>query len=218
MAPSTLLEIECSALIPALTLYYYQLRQVDEMHARLEQVIFSGLYVWFCKFCTNASGKTSQEQRFLPDNKVNLCPGQAGRRVGSKVLELYCWREKAGKGDGKRYNRLIELLTFISQNVWKQLFGKAADSLEKGSSSENEYMIIDESPVTNTFVSVPSDLGNMNCAAYMAGVVSGILDAASFPGTVSAVFKRAEEPGGREGTVILINFSDEVIEREERLA
>jgi len=54
-----------------------------------------------------------------------------GNGIGKKVLELQCWREKPSKGEGKRYNRLIELLTFISSSVWKGLFGKAADSLEK---------------------------------------------------------------------------------------
>jgi hypothetical protein len=141
-----------------------------------------------------------------------------GRRVGHKVLELQCWRERQGKGDGKRYNRLIELLTFISSTVWKSLFGKAADSLEKGSQSENEYMIIEELPVTNTFVSDGSCPGNLNVASYIAGILAGILESAAFPATVTAVASGGSEEGGKESTVFLINFSDEVMKREARLA
>lgn len=35
-------------------------------------------------------------------------------------------------------------------------------------------------PLTNTFVSVPTDLGQLNCAALVAGIIAGVLDGASF--------------------------------------
>lgn len=35
-------------------------------------------------------------------------------------------------------------------------------------------------PMTNSFVSVPADLGQLNCAALVAGVIAGVLDGASF--------------------------------------
>lgn len=68
---------------------------------------------------------------------------KSGHRVGQKLFELLCWREKLGKGDGKRFIRLIDLLTFISSTAWKALFGKAADSLEKSTGADDEYMIIE---------------------------------------------------------------------------
>lgn len=34
--------------------------------------------------------------------------------------------------------------------------------------------------MTNSFVSVPADLGQLNCAALVAGVIAGVLDGASF--------------------------------------
>jgi hypothetical protein len=149
---------------------------------------------------------------------------KAGHRVGVKVLELYCWREKAAKGgEGKRFVRLIDILTFISSTVWKSLFGKGADSLEKcykeSGEIEDEYMIMDADPVTNMFVSVPLDMGNLNVASYLAGLIAGILDSASFPGTVTAVFSRPEDGSSqaRDRTVFLIKFSAEVMEREARL-
>jgi hypothetical protein len=141
----------------------------------------------------------------------------AGNGIGKKVLEMQCWREKPAKSEGKRYNRLIELLTFVSQSVWKGLFGKAADSLEKVDNADDEYMILEADPVTNAFISVPPDMGNFNCAAFVAGIVAGILESASFPATVTAVTSRPEG-GAREGTVLLIKFTAEVIDRELRLA
>jgi len=142
---------------------------------------------------------------------------EAGRGIGHKVLELQCWRDKQGKGDGKREIRLIGMLSFVSSNVWKYLFGKAADSLEKSTEEEDEYMIIDADPVTNRFVSVPSDMGSFNCAAFIAGIVAGILESAAFPAKVTAVSTDPEEGSSRERTVFLIKFSGEVMEREARM-
>lgn len=123
-----------------------------------------------------------------------------------------------GKGEGKRNIRLLELLTFVSSTVWKSLFGKVADSLEKSTGADDEYMIMDAEPVTNTFVSVPADMGNMNVAAFLAGVIAGVLEGASFPATVTAVTSSPEEgSSARDPTVFLIKFSPEVIEREARL-
>lgn len=41
-------------------------------------------------------------------------------------------------------------------------------------------MIHENSPVTNTFVSVPADMGHLNCAAFIAGIIAGALDSARF--------------------------------------
>lgn len=41
-------------------------------------------------------------------------------------------------------------------------------------------MIRDHAPVTNTFVSVPADMGHLNCASFLAGVIAGVLDSARF--------------------------------------
>ena len=44
-------------------------------------------------------------------------------------------------------------------------------------------MIHESSPVTNAFVSVPADMGQLNCAAFLAGIVAGVLDSARFVST-----------------------------------
>ena len=51
----------------------------------------------------------------------------AGHGVGVRLLELLIHREKANK----REIRLISILSFIHSTVWRTLFGKTADSLEK---------------------------------------------------------------------------------------
>ena len=70
--------------------------------------------------------------------------------------------------------RLISMLSFIHTTVWRTLFGKAADSLEKGTDAEDEYMISDANLLVNKYVSVPKDMGHLNCGAYVAGIVKVI--------------------------------------------
>jgi hypothetical protein len=55
-----------------------------------------------------------------------------------------------------------------------------ADSLERSTENEDEYMIHEREPITNAFVSAPADMSQLNCAAYIAGIISGVLNGASF--------------------------------------
>jgi len=66
-----------------------------------------------------------------------------------------------------------------------------------------------------SFVSVPRDLGSLNCGAFCAGVVRGVLEAAGFPAAVSAYSAPVEGQGTR--TNVLMKFAPEVLARETRL-
>lgn len=90
--------------------------------------------------------------------------------------------------------------------MWKSLFGKNADSLEKSNDSEKEYMIYDAEPVTNHFISVPADMGSLNCASYVAGIIAGTLECANFPAKVTAVDTAVGEGGSGCSTVYLVEF------------
>eukprot|EP00026_Physarum_polycephalum_P019239 Phypoly_transcript_21156.p1 GENE.Phypoly_transcript_21156~~Phypoly_transcript_21156.p1 ORF type:complete len:192 (+),score=11.20 Phypoly_transcript_21156:47-622(+) len=135
-----------------------------------------------------------------------------GYSVGARILELYCFRERSSK----RETKLLGILSFVYSTVWKVLFGKQADSLEKSTEQEDEYMISDNAILVNKFISTPKDLGGLNCAAIVAGIVEGILDGAEFPARVTAHTVPVE---GQKipKTVILIKFNPEVIERDRRL-
>ena len=100
----------------------------------------------------------------------------AGYGVGHRVLELLAFRER----QYKRETKLIGVLQFVSSTVWKALFNKVADSLERSTENEDEYMIHEREPITNAFVSAPADMSQLNCAAYIAGIISGVLNGASF--------------------------------------
>uniref|UniRef100_A0A0E0JN26 Trafficking protein particle complex subunit n=1 Tax=Oryza punctata TaxID=4537 RepID=A0A0E0JN26_ORYPU len=128
----------------------------------------------------------------------------AGYAVGARVLELLCHREKGNR----RETRLLGILSFIHSTVWKVLFGKVADSLEKGTEHEDEYMISEKELLVNRFISVPKDMGAFNCGAFVAGIVRGVLENAGFPAVVTAHFVPIEGQQ-RPRTTILIKFAEE---------
>eukprot|EP00527_Entomoneis_sp_CCMP2396_P009754 CAMPEP_0198136402 /NCGR_PEP_ID=MMETSP1443-20131203/56_1 /TAXON_ID=186043 /ORGANISM="Entomoneis sp., Strain CCMP2396" /LENGTH=201 /DNA_ID=CAMNT_0043797617 /DNA_START=34 /DNA_END=636 /DNA_ORIENTATION=+ len=105
-----------------------------------------------------------------------------GYGVGLRVLELLAFRAR----EYKRETRLMNVLQFVSITVWKALFGKAADSLERSIDHADEFMIVDYAPITSTFVSVPSDFGGLSADAYLSGIICGILEGAGFPARVTA--------------------------------
>ncbi|GMP35679.1 hypothetical protein CsSME_00008037 [Camellia sinensis var. sinensis] len=165
----------------------------------------------------------------------------AGYAVGARVLELLCHREKVWNSFVRYYNlfselqlsdwyiflnynylgnrretRLLGILSFVHSTVWKVLFGKVADSLEKGTEHEDEYMISEKELLVNRFISIPKDMGTFNCGAFVAGIVRGVLDGAGFPAVVTAHFVPVEGQQ-RPRTTILIKFSEEVLQREARL-
>ena len=150
---------------------------------------------------------------------------EAGYSVGHRVIEYMGVYERIGK----RETDIVNMLQFICNRVWKFLFNKVADGLERSYDSEDEYMIHDREPITNYFVSLPQDVGQLDCAAYLAGIIAGVLDASRFYARVTAhtVQPTAAEEGGNGGgdneehnveagqkTVFLVKFSPEVMLEE----
>lgn len=144
-----------------------------------------------------------------PPPSLNL----QGHSIGVKLLELLLYREPARTQ--LRPLSIISLLHFIKQNVWQHLFGRQADRLEKSTNPETpeQYMIFDNEPLVNQYISVPREMSQLNCAAFVAGVVEGVCDGAEFPAKVTAhtVAEGEMWPGK---TVFLVKFRPEVVERE----
>lgn len=80
--------------------------------------------------------------------------------------------------------------------------------------------IEDADPLVNRYISVPSDYGHFNCAAFIAGIIHGALDAAGFSAEVTtrALAKNGDaEPRSDQVAVYYIKFDASVVERERRL-
>ena len=149
----------------------------------------------------------------------------AGFGVGLKVVELASFRTK----EFKRETRLMSILHFVSSTVWKSLFGKVADSLERSIDNADEYMIVDYEPITSSYISVPSDLGQLSVDSYLSGIIAGVLEGAGFPARVTAhnvgmddneAEKTSKSLNGiprTEKAVFLCKFTKEVLARDAAL-
>jgi trafficking protein particle complex subunit 5 len=125
----------------------------------------------------------------------------------------------------------MQILQFVSSTIWKSLFGKPADSLERSIDHSDEFMIVDYEPLTSTYVSVPADLGQLSVDAFVSGILAGVLDAAGFSARVTAHSVPLEDgdhipsgantspflPPRKEKAVYLVKFSAEVLKRDARL-
>ena len=136
---------------------------------------------------------------------------ETGYGIGQRMSELVGVRERVTKRDLV----LVDFLVFVRDVIWKHMFNKAADNLEQSTDNEDEYMIYENTPITNAFVSVPDDMGYFTCAAFIAGILSGVMDSASFNAKVTA--HTVSEEGVADRTVFLVKFTREVMEREARL-
>lgn len=78
-------------------------------------------------------------------------------------------------------------------------------------------MISDNDLYVNRFISVPKDMGSLNCGAFVAGAVRGALAGAGFPARVTAHWV-AGKAGAPPRTTILIKFDEGVMAREAAAA
>ncbi|KRY20905.1 Trafficking protein particle complex subunit 5 [Trichinella britovi] len=126
-----------------------------------------------------------------------------GKIVGSKLVDLIFFRDKGYKREVK----LLGILLFIKTTLFKSIFGKEADKLERNSENPRIYYIIEREPLVNTFISVPKDKGNLNCASFTGGIIEAVLNLNNFPCKVTTVW--------HNGTTYVIEFEESVLAKEK---
>ncbi|KAJ5121408.1 uncharacterized protein N7515_009369 [Penicillium bovifimosum] len=154
---------------------------------------------------------------------------EQGYPLGLRLLDLLFYRSTStstsaltsssstSSSPPNRPLRIITLLHLIHGPLWRLLFGRAADALEHSVSPDtpNEYMITDNDPMVNTYISAPRDMSMLNCAAYVAGIIEGVCDGCGFETKVSAHNQPTDLWPSR--TVFLVRFGSAVMEREKVL-
>ncbi|XP_063988208.1 trafficking protein particle complex subunit 5 [Diachasmimorpha longicaudata] len=130
---------------------------------------------------------------------------EMGAEVGHRMTDLLIMREKGGKREVK----LLNVLLFVKNTLWKSLFGREADKLEHANDDERTYYIIEKESLVNKFVSVPKDKGSLNCASFVAGIVEAVLCDSGFPAKVTAHWHK--------GTTYMVKLDDSVITRDKQL-
>jgi len=103
----------------------------------------------------------------------------------------------------------------IHTQLWRAVFGKPADAIEKSVEKDDEYMIIDNDPQATRNISIPRDMSSLSCSAFTAGIVEAALDGLGFHGRVTA--HMTPLPGMANRTTILIKLDAAVMEREAAL-
>ncbi|KAG0717111.1 Trafficking protein particle complex subunit 5 [Chionoecetes opilio] len=130
---------------------------------------------------------------------------ELGQHVGVRMVELLFVRER----NYKRETKLLSILLFVKGTLWKSLFGKEADKLDRATDDERTYYLIEKEPLVNRFVSVPRDKSSINCAAFVAGIIEATLNSTGFPAKVTALWHM--------GTAFMIKFDDTVLVRDRQL-
>eukprot|EP00922_Rhytidocystis_sp_ex-Travisia-forbesii_P019320 GHVS01028634.1.p1 GENE.GHVS01028634.1~~GHVS01028634.1.p1 ORF type:complete len:204 (-),score=16.78 GHVS01028634.1:455-1066(-) len=175
----------------------------DRSLAKSKHEVSLSLFAFLFSEAVQYSMSQSKQGYRLEDKLHEL-----GVRVGYRVLDLLVFREK-----NKREIHILPMLKFVSQVCWKYLFGHPGVLLE-GLDQDYEYMINDKSLLVNKFISAPRDYGHVNCGAYVAGIVEGILCSGEFPAEVTA--HTVEDTPTQKSTTILIKFLPEVMAREKK--
>ncbi|OCL09939.1 hypothetical protein AOQ84DRAFT_316207 [Glonium stellatum] len=57
-------------------------------------------------------------------------------------------------------------------------------------------MLYDNEPLVNTYISLPREMSQLNCAAYVAGVIEGVCDGAGFATMGVSAHSVGEDGGG----------------------
>lgn len=83
--------------------------------------------------------------------------------------------------------RLLPVLSYVHSTLYRYLFGRPADSLEKSTDNLDEYMIGDDDMVITRAVEVPKEMSELSCGALVAGIVEAVMDGAGF---VSSIFRK----------------------------
>ncbi len=168
---------------------------------RKQDIPITAFSFLFSEMIQYMTAKSSEEKEIDLEEKLS----SLGYPIGEKILEYCCARNKIQK----RETRLNNMLLFIHNKVWEMLFGRQANGLQKSSEDEEEYRIVENEPITNKFISLQKS-GSVNCAAFIGGIIEGILNSADFKCKVSPYFYE----GGK--TFYIIKFEKDVIARENQ--
>ncbi|KAF2103886.1 TRAPP I complex [Rhizodiscina lignyota] len=186
-------------------------------NAELSRAAFAYLFVEMISYAQRrVTGIADLEKRL----------NEQGYPLGLKLLDLLLYRSapSSTQPPTTRPTRILPLLQFITTTLWRHLFSRPADALERSAANAAEYMVSDNEPLVNSYISVPREMSQLNCAAFVAGIIEGVCDGAGLKTvSVSAHWVGEGDGGGagaKEGmwpgkTIFLIKFAPEVIEREE---
>lgn len=82
--------------------------------------------------------------------------------------------EESGVLSNLKHLSFITLLQFIQDTVWKYMFGKKADDIQKINEDDSSYAIIDNEPLIASLV-LPAKVNEFIC-----GIIKGVVESATY--------------------------------------
>lgn len=177
-------------------------RQLPKGRSEASLSAFSFLFSEIIQYCQSTVSNVGELERRLEG---------IGFGVGLRLLELLVYRDRASR----REVQLLKQLVFLQTTLWRYLFGHEAQDLEQSNTADDEYMLSDVDLFVNRYISVPKDMGQLNCAAFIAGILKGALQGAGFPARVTAHFVPVKGQA-KPKTTFLMKFDASVLQREAR--
>ncbi|KAF2260383.1 trafficking protein-like protein particle complex subunit 5 [Lojkania enalia] len=179
-------------------------------NAELSRAAFAYLFIEMISYA---------QRRVRDVNDLEKRLNNQGYPLGLRLLDLLLSRSSNPLAS-IRPTRILPLLQFIAQTLWRHLFGRPADALERSESDPGQYMLYDNEPLVNQYISLPREMSQLNCAAYVAGIIEGVCDGAGFATEGVTAHSVGDQDGAKMWpgkTVFLIKFKPDVLEREEIL-
>ena len=159
------------------------------------------------KSSENNNYNTDDNNNFDFEEQLSSC----GYPIGEKILEITFLRDKGHK----RELKIVNMLQFVHNNLWKHLFNKNADGIQKSTEDKYEYRIIENTPIVNRFISQRSNSSNI--VSFIAGIIEGFLNSAGFKCKVTSYFLDSND-GNTGKTFYIIKFDKDVIDKDDKMS
>ncbi|KAI3381980.1 hypothetical protein SNEBB_008051 [Seison nebaliae] len=141
--------------------------------------------------------RNSRSSSIMHDKLVRI-----GYSIGLRFVDLMYLRDKR-----ERLKSITDVLHFIQTTLWKALFGKEINYVERSTSEKLIYLLKEDEPVLNKYVSIPPELSHMNCASLNCGIIEAALISHNFPATVTC--------DTNNGTIYIIRLDEIVLQRNQ---
>uniref|UniRef100_A0AC35TRZ0 Trafficking protein particle complex subunit 5 n=1 Tax=Rhabditophanes sp. KR3021 TaxID=114890 RepID=A0AC35TRZ0_9BILA len=148
-------------------------KPLSKGRSKISTTSYVFLFAEIVKYAQHKSKDTNDFQEILSN---------FGKFVGRKCHDSIYLKEKGQKRD----NKFHSVLLYIKGPMWKSLWGKEVDKVERSNEEPCKYFFFEKEPIINTYISQLKDKTDVNCAVFNAGIIEAVLTEMNFPCKVTA--------------------------------
>ncbi|KAL6935091.1 uncharacterized protein HGUI_00384 [Hanseniaspora guilliermondii] len=105
---------------------------------------------------------------------LNISQVPSSEEIYSYISTTTVELEESGVIKNLKHLSFITLLQFIQDTIWKYMFGKKADDIQKINEDDSSYAIIDNDPLIASLV-LPAKVNEFIC-----GIIKGVVESANY--------------------------------------